>query len=123
MANDFNALDFAPVSCSMPMAFDNGEPVFNHPWQAQAFAMTLALHEKGLFTWAEWAQVLAETIKQAQAQGDPDHGDTYYDHWLRTLEKILSDKAILEAAAISKRQAQWVYSAHMTPHGMPIILL
>ena len=29
---------------------DDGEPVFREPWEAQAFAMTLALHERGLFT-------------------------------------------------------------------------
>ena len=30
-------------------------PVFAEPWQAQAFALTLSLHEQGLFTWPEWA--------------------------------------------------------------------
>jgi hypothetical protein len=28
---------------------------FDAPWQAQAFAMALLLHDKGVFTWAEWA--------------------------------------------------------------------
>jgi hypothetical protein len=27
---------------------DDGEPVFREPWEAQAFAMTLALYEQGL---------------------------------------------------------------------------
>ena len=31
---------------------DADGPVFREPWEAQAFAMTLALHERGLFTWA-----------------------------------------------------------------------
>jgi hypothetical protein len=31
-------------------------PVFSAPWEAQAFAMVLALHERGLFTWPEWAR-------------------------------------------------------------------
>ena len=26
-------------------------PVFREPWEAQAFAMALALHERRLFTW------------------------------------------------------------------------
>ncbi len=34
-------------------------PVFREPWEAQAFAMTLALHERKLFTWPEWAQTLS----------------------------------------------------------------
>ena len=57
-------------------------PVFREPWEAQAFAMALALHERGLFTWPEWAATLADEIKRAQAAGDPDTGETYYRHWL-----------------------------------------
>jgi hypothetical protein len=35
---------------------DESGPVFSAPWEAQAFAMTLALYERGIFTWPEWAQ-------------------------------------------------------------------
>ena len=42
-------------------------PVFREPWEAQAFAMALSLHERGLFTWPEWAATLGAEIKQAQA--------------------------------------------------------
>jgi hypothetical protein len=52
-------------------------PVFREPWEAQAFAMTLTLHERGLFTWPQWAATLSEEIKRAQAAGDPDTGETY----------------------------------------------
>ena len=38
---------------------DGDGPVFREPWEAQAFAMTLALHERGLFKWPEWAAALA----------------------------------------------------------------
>src|ERR1700681_1411584 len=51
---------------------DAAGPVFHEPWEAQAFAMALALHERGLFTWSEWAATLAQEIKAAQAAGDPD---------------------------------------------------
>jgi len=50
---------------------DANGPVFKEPWEAQAFAMTLALYDKGLFAWSEWAAMLGETIKAAQAAGDP----------------------------------------------------
>ena len=52
------------------MPRDDDGPVFREPWEAQAFAMTLALHERGLFTWPEWADTLAQEIKRAQAAGD-----------------------------------------------------
>ena len=66
-------------------------PVFNEPWEARAFAMVLALHERGLFTWAQWAAALSRQIDMAQAAGDPDHGDTYYRHWLLALESLVSE--------------------------------
>ena len=81
-------------------------PVFREPWEAQAFAMALALHEKGLFTWKEWAAALADEIKRAQAAGDPDTGETYYRHWLATLENLVAAKTPVTretAASLSRR--------------------
>jgi nitrile hydratase accessory protein len=79
-------------ACDLPgLPQDDAGPVFSAPWQAQAFAMTLALHERGLFSWGEWAQALSQAIASAQAAGDPDLGDTYYHHWLDALETLLRD--------------------------------
>ena len=72
---------------------DANGPVFRAPWEAHAFAMALALHEKGLFAWSEWSAMLGEEIKKAQAAGDPDTGETYYRHWLATLERMVAKKA------------------------------
>ena len=66
---------------------DDGGPVFAAPWEAQAFAMTLALYERGVFAWSEWAAALAREIKIAQQGGDQDSGSTYYRHWLAALER------------------------------------
>jgi nitrile hydratase accessory protein len=70
---------------------DADSPVFNEPWEARAFAMVLALHQRGLFTWPQWAAALSRQITQAQAAGDADLGDTYYRHWLRALESLVTD--------------------------------
>ena len=56
--------------------------------------MALALHARGLFSWTEWAAALAEEIKRAQAAGDADTGETYYRHWLATLERLIADKGV-----------------------------
>jgi nitrile hydratase accessory protein len=71
------------------------EAPFREPWEAQAFAMTVKLHEAGHFTWPEWAAVLSEEIAEAQRQGDPDLGTTYYHHWLRALERIVVEKRLV----------------------------
>ena len=47
---------------------ETGGPVFAEPWQAQAFAMAVQLHERGLFTWPEWAETLGRRIRLAPAQ-------------------------------------------------------
>ena len=97
-------------------------PVFREPWEAQAFAMALALHERGLFTWHEWAATLGEEIKRAQAAGDPDTGETYYRHWLATLEKLISAKGVATTDTLHRYRNAWDHAADRTPHGQPIEL-
>src|SRR5258705_5094296 len=81
---------------------DNDGPVFREPWEAQAFAMALALHARGLFTWPEWAATLAAEIKRAQAAGDPDTGETYYRHWLNALERLVAEKGVADAKTLAR---------------------
>ena len=97
-------------------------PVFAEPWEAQAFAMTLALYRAGHFTWKEWAAYLSEAIAAARAGGDPDLGDTYYRHWLAALEKLVADKGISSPTELAGRKDAWDRAARRTPHGKPIEL-
>ncbi|WP_421998900.1 nitrile hydratase accessory protein [Reyranella sp.] len=97
-------------------------PVFREPWEAQAFAMTLALHQRGIFTWPEWAEALGTEIKRAQAAGDPDTGQTYYRHWLAALERLVADKGVADTATQARYQHAWEHAVHRTPHGAPIEL-
>jgi nitrile hydratase accessory protein len=115
--------DLTAVVAALPsLPRDAGGPVFREPWEAQAFAMTLALYRQGLFTWPEWASVLAEEIKRAQAQGDPDTGDTYYRHWLAALERLVAEKGIADPATLARYHDAWDRAADRTPHGTPIVL-
>ena len=104
------------------LPFDDNGPVFRAPWEAQAFAMTLALHERGVFTWNEWAATLGDEIKKAQAAGDPDTGETYYQHWLATLERILTEKGVVERGLLARTRDAWQRACARTPHGTPIEL-
>jgi nitrile hydratase accessory protein len=97
-------------------------PVFAEPWQAHAFALTLALHERGLFSWPEWASALAAEIEAAQAAGDPDRGDTYYRHWLVALERLVAAKGASSADELARTRDAWDQAAGRTPHGQPIEL-
>jgi nitrile hydratase accessory protein len=101
---------------------DDDGPVFREPWEAQAFGMALALHERGLFTWSEWAAALAREIKRAQASGDPDSGETYYRHWLATLEQLIAEKGVATSDKQRRMRDAWDRACDRTPHGAPIEL-
>jgi nitrile hydratase accessory protein len=101
---------------------DEQGPVFRAPWQAQAFAMTLALHEQGLFTWPEWAEALAQAIRSAPAQTGEDANDAYYRQWLQALETLVAGKGASTQAELARYRAAWDHAADRTPHGQPIEL-
>ena len=100
----------------------SAERVFAAPWEAQAFAMAVALHERGVFTWKEWAATLAGVIAEVRDRGEPDTGENYYRHWMTALERIVAEKGVTNAAALSLRKDEWEEAAHRTPHGQPIEL-
>jgi len=101
---------------------DADGPVFREPWEAQAFAMALGLHARVVFTWNEWAAALADEIKRAQAGGDPDTGETYYRHWLATLERLIAAKGVTTPDTLHRYRDAWDHAADRTPHGSPIEL-
>jgi nitrile hydratase accessory protein len=97
-------------------------PVFREPWEAQAFAITLHLYDRGLFAWPEWAEILGDEIKKAQAAGDRDTGETYYRHWLNALERIVAEKGVTDSKTLARYHDAWDHAADRTPHGQPIEL-
>ncbi len=109
--------DVAPLPC------DAAGPVFAEPWQAQAFAMVVALHDRGVFTWSEWAAAIsAEIAEHAAEHGSTDDGSQYYEHWLEALEHLLIAKGQTSHAAVDDLAAAWARAAEATPHGKPIDL-
>lgn len=88
---------------------------FTAPWEAQTFAMTVKLHEKGCFTWGEWAQTLGAELK-----AEPDR--PYYESWLAALEHIVEAHALMSRTEREARITAWDRAARATPHGQPILL-
>jgi nitrile hydratase accessory protein len=117
---DHPARSGTEISPGMPR--DDDGPVFREPWEAQAFAMTHALQQRGLFTAAEWSAALGEEIKRAQAAGDPDTGETYYRHWMAALERLLAEKGVANEDTLHRYRDAWDHAADRTPHGQPIEL-
>ena len=138
MSTNANPAYFRPTACTTPgppgdtqpadlsllkgLPIEDDSPVFREPWEARAFGMALALHERGLFTWDEWAQALAAQIRAAQAMGDPDLGNTYYRHWLAAIEALVSAKGASSPEELGRYQRAWDQAADRVAHGQPIEL-
>jgi nitrile hydratase accessory protein len=101
---------------------DSDGPVFKAPWEAQAFAMTLTLHARGVFSWREWADALAAELAAAVARGEPDDGTRYYEHWLAALEKLVAANNLIAGDELERRVNEWDAAARAAPHGKPIEL-
>ena len=104
---------------SEPGAPLSAAQTFREPWEAQAFALAVALHAKGLFNWPEWAAALAVEIAAA---GSDDSGEDYYRHWLCALEKLVVAKGAASAQSLDEARCAWDRAARATPHGKPIEL-
>jgi nitrile hydratase accessory protein len=110
----------APDPLTLPrLPRDADGPVFAEPWQAQAFALALQLHEQGAFSWSEWAAALSARLKAA---GPGDDGARYYDHWLAALEDLVTGKQLAGAEALLARKDAWAAAYARTPHGKPVEL-
>ena len=97
------------------------DPVFAEPWQAHAFAMTIALHQNGLFSWDEWASTLGAVIGDHRDQDDRQ-GGKYYEFWLAALEQIVAQKGAADTTGLSDLKAAWAQAYRNTPHGQPVVL-
>ncbi len=77
--------------------------------------MAVKLHEKGTFTWEEWAATLSTEL-----HGHPDR--PYYESWLAALERLVESKGLMTSHERLARIDAWDRAAKATPHGQPIEL-
>ena len=104
------------------MPRDAEGPVFEEAWQAEAFALTVRLHEQGCFTWNEWAATLAAVLREVRERGETDDGSRYYHHWLAALERLVTAKRVVSADELDRRKVAWTQAYLSTPHGQPVEL-
>jgi len=97
-------------------------PVFAEPWEAQAFALAVALSTQGYFTWKEWSTALAQELRAAADRGERDDGSRYYHHWLAALERLVTAKKLSSTRTLLERKEAWAEAYRRTPHGKPVQL-
>lgn len=105
-----------------PELTEHGEPVFAEPWQAQAFAMTLTLYQRGLFTWNEWAATLAAKLGERASRSVDQSGQYYFDDWLAALESLVSRRTEIDPQVLAELKERWAQAYRTTPHGERVTL-
>jgi nitrile hydratase accessory protein len=85
---------------------DNGELVFAAPWESRAFGVALALHDAGYIDWEDFRQALIGEIRDWEAAHPSGEGWSYYECWLRSLERVVSGKGLVAAGDLQARRSQ-----------------
>lgn len=98
------------------------DPVFEAPWHAQLFALTVYLNEAGHFAWPDWAARFGATLRAHGLERELNGGDDYFTAWLETLEGFLAEAAMANPAAVATTRAAWERAYLATPHGQPVTL-
>ena len=101
---------------------EDGQPVFAEPWQAQAFAITLDLYNRGLFSWSEWTHIFSEQLSAGNASGEDQGATSYYSDWLVALERLVSSKTAIRPDLLTQLKQRWEDAYRTTPHGEKVIL-
>lgn len=101
---------------------DNEGPIFDAPWQANVFALTVCLFKSGAFDWSQWVQIISEEIKTAPARPGERVNDAYYRQWTAAFETLIGQLGIADGAMISQRAEQWRQAYLHAPHGAAVAL-
>ena len=98
------------------------EPVFEEPWHAQVFALTVHLNEVGHFAWPDWATRFGATLADHGLAKDLNGGSDYFNAWLETLETLLADLSLAEPNQTEALKSAWEAAYLRTPHGQPMLI-
>ena len=88
---------------------ENGELVFQAPWEARAFGLAVALNEKDIYEWREFSAELAATIAAAEHNNDPS---SYYARWVASLEELIIARGLISREQLDARTAECAAGIH-----------
>jgi nitrile hydratase accessory protein len=91
----------------------NGELVFEAPWESRAFGMAVALHDSGAYDWDVFSNHLARQIAMRDAGADSRHvlpaalntESRYYEAWLSALQDLLVERGFLSMHEVEEMTA------------------
>jgi len=96
---------------------ENGELVFDEPWQMRAFGVAADLVDAGRFTWRDFQQQLIAAIGEWESTPEAERGEwAYYDHWLTALERLIAERDVLAAGELDSRSEEYAARPHGHDH-------
>jgi len=81
---------------------ENGELVFDAPWESRAFGMAVALNESGKYEWPEFVNHLAGEIKS-----DPAEERSFYEKWLYSLADLAVERGLISESELDQRTNEY----------------
>jgi nitrile hydratase accessory protein len=94
------------LGAETPLPRDNGELVFEEPWQGRALGMGVVALQRTGTSWDEFRRHLAAAIA-TRGQGEGESAATaYYAAWLDALEALLSERELLDERGAVKRNVR-----------------
>ena len=100
----------------------NGELVFQAPWESRVFGVTMALFQRGAFDWEEFRELLIDEIGKSDRQkraehetgasgasgasgevDDSEEASNYYACWHAALERLLAQQGLCASAELDDR--------------------
>lgn len=83
------------LGAQMPLPRDNGELVFEEPWQGRALGMGVVALQRAGASWAEFRVHLAAAIAARPRSEDESEATAYYAAWLDALEALFAERGLL----------------------------
>jgi nitrile hydratase accessory protein len=86
----------AALGAGAPLPRDNGELVFEEPWQGRALGMAVVALDRLGVPWADFRRHLASAIATRPARQDESAATAYYAAWLDALETLLAERGLID---------------------------
>jgi nitrile hydratase accessory protein len=79
-----------------PLPRDNGELVFEEPWQGRALGMGVVVLERTEASWSDFRRHLAAAIAAHPDTEAESAATAYYTCWLDALEALLRERGVID---------------------------
>ena len=83
---------------------DNGELVFEAPWEGRAFGVAVALKEQGLCEWGDFRDRLVAEIASTR---DETMEASFYEQWLSALVGLAVARDFITPEELERRTAEY----------------